>query len=60
MDIFPTTLACIGARIEGNRLGLGTNLFSEEQTLAEKYGYKNMFEEMDKKSVFYDKELLYP
>ena len=27
-----------GAKIEGNRLGLGTNLFSNEKTLIEKYG----------------------
>ena len=30
MDNFPTTLAAMGVKIEGNRLGLGTNLFSEE------------------------------
>lgn len=60
MDIFPTTLASIGVKIEGDRLGLGTNLFSGEQTLAEKYGYEKMFEELNKKSVFYDKEILYP
>lgn len=37
-DLFPTTLAALGATIEGNRLGLGTNLFSEEKTLTELYG----------------------
>ena len=36
MDAFPTTLASIGVEIEGNRLGLGTNLFSSEQTLTER------------------------
>jgi len=41
-------------------LALGTNLFSEEPTLAEKYGYDVLFEELDKKSVFYDEKLLYP
>lgn len=60
MDIFPTTLASLGVEIEGDRLGLGTNLFSEEQTLSEKYGYEKMFEELNKKSVFYDNEILYP
>ena len=35
-DNFPTTLAAMGVDIEGNRLGLGTNLYSTEQTLTEK------------------------
>lgn len=39
-DNFPTTLAAMGVTIEGNRLGLGTNLFSSEQTLSERYGWK--------------------
>ena len=58
LDLFPTTLASIGVKIEGERLGLGTNLFSGEETLAEKYGYDKIDEEFDKKSVFYDKKLL--
>ena len=33
LDLFPTTLAALGAEIDGNRLGLGTNLFSSDQTL---------------------------
>jgi len=60
LDFFPTTLASLGVSIEGNRLALGTNLFSEEQTLSEKYGYDILFEELEKKSIFYNQELLYP
>ena len=60
MDYFPTILASIGVKIDGNRLGLGTNLFSEEKTLSEKYGYDKLFEELDKKSTFYNEELLFP
>ena len=60
MDIFPTVVAALGGEIEGNRLGLGTNLFSKEETLAEKYGYEYLFEELNKKSRFYDKTILYP
>lgn len=60
MDMFPSVLASIGVEIEGNKLALGTNLFSEEPTLAETYGYEVMFQELNKKSVFYDQELLYP
>lgn len=60
LDLFPSTLAALGCKIEGEHLGLGVNLFSGEETLAEKYGYDYMFTEMAKKSLFYDRELLYP
>lgn len=58
LDLFPTTLAAIGAEIEGNRLGLGTNLFSKEKTLLEKLGKETLSRELTKKSEFYDRELL--
>lgn len=54
MDMYPTILASIGAEIEGERLGLGTNLFSGKQTLAEELGYEYFEEEMKKKSDFYN------
>lgn len=60
MDFFPTVLASLGAEIKGNRLGLGTNLFSEEETLSEKYGYEYLFSEIEKKSSFYDRKILFP
>lgn len=60
MDYFPTVLAAIGAEIEGDRLGLGTNLFSDKRTLAEEYGFEDMFNELNKKSNFYDINILYP
>ena len=40
LDMFPTTLAALGVEIYGNRLGLGTNLFSSEPTLIETYGFE--------------------
>lgn len=49
-DDFPTTLAGMGVTIEGNRLGLGTNLFSKEYTLAELYGVGRMESELRKNS----------
>lgn len=55
LDAFPTTLASLGVTIEGNRLGLGTNLFSEEPTLLETYGLKKVTEEIQKKSEFMEK-----
>ena len=57
-DMFPTTLAALGVRIEGERLGLGTNLFSEEQTLTEQYGFRMLDEELQKNSVFYNTQFL--
>ena len=58
LDLFPTTLAALGCKIEGDRLGMGVNLFSEEPTLCQKYGYGGFNLELGKKSRFYDKELL--
>lgn len=49
-DNFPTTIAALGAEIEGNRLGLGTNLFSKEKTLNEKFGMDKEARELKKKS----------
>lgn len=46
IDLFPTTLAAIGCTIEGDRLGLGTNLFSGEQTLSERWGYDELCEKL--------------
>ncbi len=58
LDFFPSVLASIGAAIEGERLGLGTNLFSDTPTLAEEYGYEELFYELNCRSDFYDEQLL--
>jgi phosphoglycerol transferase len=58
LDMFPTTLASMGAKIEGNRLGLGTNLFSDEKTLLEKYGKEYMDNELSKNSKYYNQNLI--
>lgn len=57
-DLYPTTLAALGAQIKGNKLGLGTNLFSDEQTLIEKYGLEYVDNELMKTSKFYDNYIL--
>lgn len=54
-DLFPTSLAAIGVRIEGNRLGLGTNLFSERKTLLENYGQSEFNTQLKMKSDFMTK-----
>lgn len=58
MDLYPTTLAALGANIEGNKLALGTNLFSEEKTLIERFGLEYIKEELTKTSRFYDNNIL--
>lgn len=53
LDLFPTVLAAMGFEIEGNRLGLGVNLFSDLPTLAEEYGYDWLETEIRKFSSYY-------
>lgn len=53
LDLFPTILSSMGYSIEGNRLGLGTNLFSDKKTLSEEMGYDAFNLEMGKNSRFY-------
>lgn len=53
MDMFPTTLGAMGVEIEGNRLGIGTNLFSNSKTLAEELGIDNLNKELKKNSSYY-------
>lgn len=53
MDLFPTTLAALGCEIPGNRLGLGTNLFSDAPTLIEKMGYDAFNDQLSMSSSFY-------
>lgn len=57
-DLFPTTLAAMGVEIEGDRLGLGTNLFSDKQTLCEMYGFEALDWELQKRSEFYNTRFL--
>ncbi len=55
VDLFPTTLAALGFEIPGDRLGLGTNLFSDTPTLAEKWGFAKFNDELGKASEYYVK-----
>ncbi len=58
-DMFPTTLAAIGVEIDGERLGLGTNLFSGKKTLAEKYGFDTFEQLISTRSGFYNDKFLF-
>lgn len=59
MDMFPTTLAAMGCTIEGDRLGLGTNLFSELPTLMETMGEDHFDNEVARYSEFYFDNFFY-
>lgn len=54
MDMYPTTLAALGVNIKGNRLGLGTNLFSLTDTLVEQLGKETCAEGIRKKTPYMD------
>ncbi|MBQ7596011.1 MAG: sulfatase-like hydrolase/transferase [Clostridia bacterium] len=57
-DMYPTVLAAMGCEIKGDKLALGTNLFSKKETLLEKYGMDYAVEELTKSSTFYNEKLL--
>lgn len=56
--MFPTTVAALGATIQGNRLGLGTNLYSNEFTLYESLGLSSLNEQIPAASDYYIHEIL--
>ena len=60
MDLFPTTLAALGCEIEGDRLGLGTNLFSDTPTLAEQFGFDSFNDKLSQSSDFYTSHFYEP
>lgn len=59
LDLFPTVLASMGCEIEGDRLGLGVNLFSDQPTLFERCGLEWLDAELNKSSRYYKNKLLY-
>ena len=54
-DLFPTTLAALGVSIEGNRLGLGSNLYSDKQTLIERFGLEECNQRLELRSRFMER-----
>lgn len=53
MDFYPTILAALGYKIKGDKLGLGTNLFSDTSTLTEKFDADFVDQEIKRNSTFY-------
>lgn len=58
MDMYPTILASLGFKIEGERLGLGTNLYSDKKTVMEEVGKEYFMEEISKNSILYNEDIL--
>ncbi len=58
LDMFPTTLAAIGCKIPGDRLGLGTNLFSDKKTLVEEIGYDEFNKQLALNSRYYSENFI--
>lgn len=56
-DFFPTILASLNVNIQGDKLGLGTNLFSKERTLLERDGVKEVQNSLEYNSSFFTEEL---
>ena len=55
MDMLPTTLAALGVQIDGDRLGLGTNLYAAKETLVEQYGKDEVNEQLQSRSTLMEK-----
>lgn len=58
LDFYPTILASIGVEIKGDRLGLGTNLYSDKPTLIERDGLYKFNDELSLNSKFYLDEFI--
>ncbi|MBQ7740724.1 MAG: LTA synthase family protein [Eubacterium sp.] len=57
-DMYPTVIASVGGKIDGERLGIGTNLYSGKQTVYEEFGAKKVDKELEKGSEFYNENIL--
>ncbi len=60
LDMFPTILSSLGCEIEGDRLGLGVDLFSDKNTLCESMGVIEFDEELTKRSIYYERNFYLP
>lgn len=55
LDFFPTTLASMGVKIKGDKLAMGTNLFSDKETLLDKFNLETINKGIIGDSNFMDK-----
>ena len=56
--MYPTILATLGVKIEGDRLGLGTNLFSNKKTIIEEQGLDAVNNGLGENSNFFNDEFI--
>ena len=57
-DMFPTILSTLGVEIEGDRLGLGTNLYSNKKTIIEEQGIDTVNSGLGDNSDFFNDEFI--
>lgn len=57
-DMFPTILSTLGVEIEGDRLGLGTNLYSNKKTIIEEQGLDTVNSGLGENSNFFNDEFI--
>ena len=53
-DMFPTILASMDVQFEGDKLGLGTNLFSDKKTLIEEEGLESLQDGLERNSNYFN------
>jgi len=53
IDMFPTLLEIMGYDLPERKAGMGTSLFSDKKTLAERYSYQEQEKIFNKNDVFY-------
>jgi phosphoglycerol transferase len=58
LDLFPTTLSAMGCTIDGDRLGLGTDAYSDTQTLTEQLGQDQFDYQLGLRSDYYNEKLI--
>ena len=54
-DMYPTVISGLGGDVKGDRIGFGTNLFSNSKTIPEIIGFDTFSKEKLKPSKYYDK-----
>ena len=57
-DMFPTILSTLGVEIKGDRLGLGTNLYSNKKTIIEEQGLDTVNSGLGENSNFFNDEFI--
>lgn len=59
VDVFPTILYALDIETSSNRIGIGTNLYSNDNTIVEQYGINNVNIELQKRQKFYNDTFVY-